>query len=241
MSAKRSDDYRYTVELAGADITPLAAVEVHAGETSLRVLNISQGGMAVLFDEVPPYQTGQFLDLSVSIRGRPFPVAVEVRALRDRRASCAFVNPTRAFQGALRSFLQPKFLGAQLTRSLELSGRQDVLELVEGAQRYDVFLGENQTGVFVWTMNDRELLKLVCVSRDLMFEWTPESGLRTGRRPTTGAPDADVQWDRTPEMPIVHYFADILISWLQGPEGVDFVDRLTLDAESTEPILFPRT
>jgi len=238
MPAKRSDDYRYTVELSGADITPLAAVEAYIGEVPVRVLNISQGGMALLFDAAPDYQPGQLVDISVSIRGRPFPVPVEIKAIRERRASCSFVNPARAFQGALRSFLQPKFLGANLKRNLELSGRQDVLELVDGAQHYDVFLGENQMGVFVWTTSQRELLKIVCVSRDLMFEWTPESGLRTGRRPTTV--EVEISWDRTPEMPVIYYFADILISWLQGPEGTDFVDRLTLDADSEEPILFPR-
>jgi hypothetical protein len=238
MPLKRSDDYRYTVELAGSDITPLAAVEVHIGEQSVRVLNISQGGMALLFDQAPALEVGQLLDLSVSIRGRPFAVPVEIKATRERRASCAFVNAPRPFQGALRAFLQPKFLGANLRRSLELSGRQDVLDLVEGAQHYDVFLGDNQTGVFVWTGAERALLRMVCVSRDLMFEWTPEAGLRTGRTP--GGPGSEVTWDRTPEMPAIHYFADILISWLQGPEGVDFVDLITLDAPGEEPIRFPR-
>src|SRR4051812_11771970 len=102
----RSDDYRYTVEVSGAEITPLASIEAFVGGRSLRILNVSQGGVALLFEQAPNVAEGDIIDVSITIRERGFPVQLEVRGIRALRASCSFVNPSRAFQGALREFLK---------------------------------------------------------------------------------------------------------------------------------------
>ena len=120
-----------------------------------------------------------------------------------------------------------------LRRNLELSGRADVIGLVDGAQLYEAFVGANETGVFVWAMNDRTLLKIVAVSRDLLMEWTQEAGLKTAR--VHGRDDRDIAWDRNPEMPVIHYFADLLIAWLGNAEGVAFIEALTLDDSGAAP------
>jgi hypothetical protein len=228
----RSDDYRYTVEVDGAEITPLASLEAYVGDRQVRVLNISLGGVALLMDREPTPQKGDLLDISVSIREHAFPVQVEVRGTRGLRLACAFLNPSRVFQGALREFLKPKFLGRTLEANESLSQREDVLGLVQDATHYEAFIGQNQTGVFVWTRDDRSLLKLVSVSQDLIFEWSFDKGLRTGRMGPrhqageTQLPDSDFNWSRFPEPALVHYFADILLAGLRGSEGPRFVERL---------------
>ena len=226
------------MDLGGAEVTPLAAVEVSMGPTLVRVLNISLGGLALLFDEVKPFSTGDILDISVSIRERAFPVQIEVKSVHGHRASCAFLDPSRAFQSALREFLKPKFLGMTLEKNDALSDRQDVLSMVEGTQKYEAYIGQNQSAVFVWLGHERVLLKISCVSQDLIFEWSPANGLKTGHmtKPhTETASDVDheeIQWSRFPDPTLLHYFADILLAWLgPGGFGVSFVEELMGDLE----------
>lgn len=230
MISKRSDDYRYTVDLLGADITPLAAVEAIVGPRPVRVHNISQGGVALLFDDDADYPKGEILDISISIRGRAFPLQLEVKGCRGRRLSCAFVTPSPAFQASLQEFLQPKFLGDAIQWSKELSEKSGAIELVSGATRYDAYLGQNQTGFFVWTDGSRTLLKLVGLSRDLVFEWSREEGLKTGR--LLSKSDENISWDTAHEQAVVHYFADILLAWFKSDEGSYLVDRITTGDKS---------
>lgn len=237
MISKRSDEYRYNLAWAGTEITPLAAVEAYVGTKTLRVQNISIGGIALVFDEAPSFQAGDVLDISVSIRERAFPIQIEVKNLRDRRMNCEFVSVPPAFQNILQEFLQPKFLGGNLQRSLALSERPGAVELVPGATRYDAYLGQNQTGFFVWTDAFRHCLKLVGVSRELVFEWSRAEGLKTGR--LSGKSDDDIQWDRAAESQLLHYFADILLAWFRSNDGTHFVERLISGETELEDFRFP--
>ena len=231
----RHDEYRYTVALMGAELTPLAAIEAFLGNERLRVLNVSQGGLALLFDREPKAVPGDFLDISVSVRERAFPVQIEVRGVRGLRVSSAFQNPSKAFQGALREFLRPKFLGGALVKSDTLSSEAGWLEQFSGAERFESYVGQNQTGFFVWMGRDRELLKLVGISQDLAFEWTRQEGARTGRAvqassgadPAIAAADGSaLQWDRLADRTLLHYFADICLAWLPSPEGPELMEAL---------------
>jgi hypothetical protein len=228
MISKRADVYRYSVDAAGADITPLAAIGITMGPQNVQVRNISTGGVALVFEKDAPLQKGEIADISISIRERAFPVQVEVRRSAGSLLNCAFVNPSRAFSSALQEFLQPKFLGENLQRNPELSHRPGAIDLVPGAVHHEAFVGQNQTAFFVWTDESREVLKLVGIRRELVFEWSREEGLRTGRLPEKSDTE-EVAWDRSRETTVLHYFADILLAWFRSDEGSDFVDRVMND------------
>lgn len=233
--ARRTGDYRYRVDLLGKEITPLASVEAHLGNLQLRVLNISSGGVALLFDIEPTLKVGEVGAISVSIRERAFPVQIEVKNQNGLILHSAFINPTRAFQAALREFLKPKFLGQSLKKNLELSARPDALSLVESATHYEAFVGQNETAVFVWTGTDRNLLKIFAAAQDLVFEWTAESGPRSGRHATKG--QEEIIWDRNPDTAMLNYFADIFLAWLSGE--TPFVESLFADFDPQARPKFP--
>lgn len=239
MTLKRSDDYRYTVDLMGAEITPLASVEAFVGPLKVRVQNISQGGVALLFDGAPPFTTGDVADIAIAIRERPFPVQVEIKNARGRWLHCAFMSTPAAFQTSLQEYLQPKFLGGNMTLNASLSNKPDARELVAGTTQYDAYTGQNQVGFFVWKGEERKLLKLVGVVRDIVFEWTSATGLRTGRLGSRG--EGEVQWDKQPDSALLHYFADILIAWFASDDGSKFVNGLMSNAPSIriEGLKFP--
>ncbi len=237
----RSDDYRYTVHVTGEGLTPLVLVKAFMGPVEIQVLNISQGGVALIAPEGFSTEIGHLHDISLSLHERDFPARVEIKAIRGRRLHCMFVNPSRHFQSYLRGFLQPKYLGAQLRRSESLTDRPDALALVPEAEHHYAYTGENQLGFFVWTKGHRQLLKIVGLSRDLVFEWTASDGIQTGRLKLEVGAD-DVVWDRNPEMTVLHYFTDILLAWLPKGDGAAFAERLMNDpigGEGEEPLSFP--
>jgi hypothetical protein len=251
--SQRSDDYRYTVDVSGTDVTPLAQVEAYFGTLTVRVHNISTGGMAVIFNEEPTFKSGEVLSISVSVRGRAFPVQIEIKNMRGFRVSCAFVEASPSFQASLREFLRPKFLGETMEVNPSMSGRKDVMDLVERAASYEAYLGQNQTGSFVWTDINRHLLKLVAVSRDLVFEWTEKSNIRTGRLKNLNRSSDDpnnkaigasseegIDWHKNADITLIHYFADIFIPWLKN--DASFVEKITsgLPLAEGEYIVFPK-
>ncbi len=235
--ARRSGDYRYRVELLGKEITPLASVEAHLGNLKLRILNISSGGVALLLDSDPPLKLGDVGAISISIRERAFPVQIEVKNQNGFILHCAFLDASRAFQSALREFLKPKFLGQSLKRNLPLSARADALELVSGATGYEAFVGQNETAIFVWVTSDRSLLKIFGAAQDLILQWTPSEGLRTGRQKSKSSPIDDITWDRNPDSAIANYFADIFLAWLVNEP--QFVEKLFSDEAVEESLKFP--
>jgi hypothetical protein len=239
--SKPRDNYRYTVEVDGESVTPLASAHCYIGEEVFRILNISGGGLALLLNAENKWAVGDRFSVSIEIRGRSFAVEVEIKGIQSLRVNCQFMNPSRIFQGALREFLQPKFLGEGLKRSEHLSSVSEVLSLVESAKVYEAYLGQNQSGFFVWMADDRRLLKIVGVSADLIFEWSLEQGLKTGHLPPKLAGqnndlllkggDSQIQWSRFPEQALLHYFADIMLAWLHLVNGREFVDDLFNDRE----------
>ncbi len=236
---RRSGDYRYRVDLLGSEITPLASVEAFLGNLKLRVSNISFGGIALLFDCEPTLAMGDIASISVCIRERHFPTKVEVRGIHGLVLHCSYSDPSKAFLGALREFLRPKFLGQSLERNVPLSNRPDALLLVEDAHNYEAFVGQNETAVFVWTTDDRNLLKIFCASGELVFEWARDTGLRTGRQYVKEGVE-EIDWSRMPDSSMIHYFADILLAWLSQDWGANFVDKLFLgEIVEDEALKFP--
>jgi hypothetical protein len=236
-SETRTDTYRYFVDSHSSEITPLASVEAFLGPLLLRVINISMGGMAFVVDEAPSFQLGDVLALSVSIRERAFPIQAEIKAMRGQRASCAFLETPPAFHPALREFLGPKFLGDSIALCKPLLDLPAALELVPGSSTYEAYVGQNQTGVFVWMGEARALLQLVAVTRDLVLGWDQQNGIRTGKlQPEaqgTGSLQMDVQWDRVQDITVLNYLADVLLAWLKDYRGRDFVEKL-LSPESSD-------
>ncbi len=245
-SETRNDTYRYFVDSHSSVITPLASVEAYLGPLMLRVLNISMGGMAFLIEETPVFSVGDVLAISVGIRGRAFPIQAEIKSMRGLRASCAFLETPPAFQPALREFLAPKFLGEGLALNKSLVDLSAALELVPGSRGYEAYVGQNQTGVFVWLGESRALLQLVAVTRDLVLGWDLNNGIRTGKlQPEahgTGSLQMDVHWDRVQDFTVLNYLADVLLAWLNDYRGHEFVERLlspdSIDA-SALPLKFP--
>ncbi len=241
-STQRSDVYRYAFDVQKSDLTPLAHVEAHLGQFALRVLNISQGGVALLSEEPSKHQIGDRLDLSIAIREKHFPVQVEIKNIISKRLSCAFLDPAPNLQQALKEFLKSKYLGNTLKKNSDLSKDPFNLGLVPGSHKLEVFAGENQTGVFVWMGHDREIKKFLMVTGDLAIEWTLATGLRTGRqslatRPEEGSEDSFV-WDRQSSEVVVHHFADILLAWMDITTGPEFVRNLSTEGfEFKFPIL----
>ena len=214
----RNEKYRYPVDEQVSELTPMASIEAYLGNTTLRVLNVSLGGLALLLDKTPEFLPGDPLDVSVSIRGRAFPLQLEVKQVTDLRVSCAYLNAPPAFLTALREFLGPKFLGASLQFQSSHHNLPAALELVPGAETYEAHTGTNQTGVFLWMGPGRQLLRLLASSRDLVVAWEPASGARTGRLSASSGLD-DISWDRIPEITVLHYIADILLAW--RPQAMD--------------------
>ena len=229
----------------------MALIEAYMGTQKVAILNVSLGGLAVLFKDTPPCKPNDRLDFSISVRERPFPLPVEVRGVMGFRASCQFLSPPKAFISSLKEFLQPKYLGNSLARDPDLSKRRDVPEIVPGADPYEAFVSQNQTGGLVWTRSDRALLKLVAVSGDLALEWSEADGLKTGRMPSGEHPaqvstgsKAPIQWNRAVDPTLLHYFADILLAWLgKETNAHQFVQELIRDSGSEEALSklrFPR-
>jgi hypothetical protein len=221
----RNEKYRYPVDEELASITPLASIEAYLGNTTVRVLNISLGGLALILEKTPEFQVGDPIDISVAIRGRAFPMQLDVKQINGLRVSCAYLNAPPAYLTALREFLGPKFLGASLQIQKSHHDLPAALELVAGAETYEAYTGMNQTGVFVWMGPERRLLKLLAVTRELVLGWDPVNGARTGRLSATTGLD-DVSWDRTPEITVLHYLADILLAWRPQSMDRDWLEKL---------------
>jgi|GEM_PF-1220945 len=214
----RNEKYRYPVDEQLSDITPLASIEVYIGNTTARVLNVSLGGLALVVEKKLELQASDPLDVSISIRGRAFPMRLEIKHINGLRLSCAYLNAPPAFLTALREFLGPKFLGASLQFQKAHHNLPAALELVPGAAFYEAYTGSNQTGVFIWMGPQRELLKLLAVTREIVLGWDPVNGARSGRLSGSSELD-DVTWDRVPEITVHHYIADILFAW--RPQSLD--------------------
>lgn len=236
----RSDDYRYVVVANSAELTPLAAVNVFFGPLKFQVLNISLGGVAILFTDTPKFSVGDIFDASIEIRERAYPVQLEIRGIAGYRVSVRYVNPSQAFVGGLREFLKPKTLGGSIKKSESLSQDSGQLALVEGAEFYEAYVGQNSTAFFCWMASDRKLLKIVGASGELVMEWTLGGGLRTARlgellapelvasemTHSTGASNVSIKWDRQSDQAVLFYFADVLLSWLPGTQGSEFIESL---------------
>jgi hypothetical protein len=243
----RSDVYRYVVDAQKSDLTPLAQVEAFLGQEKLRVLNISQGGVALLVQDGSKFSKNDHLDLSLSIREKHFPVQVAVKNIQSCRLSCAFVEPQPGLQQTLKEFLKSKYLGTTLKKNTELSKDSAYLSLVKGASQLEVFAGENQTGVFVWMGHDREIKKFLAVSQEMVVEWSVGEEIRTGRinydapASFTGSELLDqFQWDRVPADSMKHHFADILLAWMDVSVGPDFVKGLFEDSQNADHLKFPK-
>ena len=221
----RNEKYRYPVDEELSNITPLASIEAYLGNTPVRVLNISLGGMAFILEKSPEFQVGDPIDLSLSIRGHAFPMQLDVRQINGLRVSAAYLSAPPAYLTALREFLGPKFLGASLQIQKSHHDLPEALALVEGAETYEAYTGGNQTGVFIWMGPERKLLKLLAVTRDLVVGWDPVNGSRTGRLSATTGMD-DIAWDRLPEITVLHYLADILLAWRTQTMDREWIERL---------------
>lgn len=221
----RNEIYRYPVDEAASEITPLASLEVFLGNTKVRVLNVSMGGMAYLVEKNPEFAEGDIKDVSVSVRGRAFPLQLEVKHVKGLRVSSSFLNPAPAFLFALREFLGPKFLGASLQPALSHKNLPEALSLITNATEYEAFTGQNQSGVFVWMGEGRRLLQIISVSRDLVLGWDPASGSRTGRLNSNGD-FQDISWDRVLEITVFNYMADILLAWKPKSEDREWMENL---------------
>lgn len=247
--SERERGYRYRVDLLGAEITPLASVHAFWGQDKIRVQNISRGGVALIFDRDPPAKEGDISSLSIELRDHAFPVQVEIRAIRGLKIHCAFIEPSKTFDAALKEFLKPKFLGERLARHAALSNRPDVLVMVPDAHNYEAFVGPSETAVFVWTNREREVLRFVGVTGEFIMEWRIEEGLndqsrhvRTGQRPAGAESDtaSEPNWHRAPEGALLNHFADIFLAWLKFEGSHHFVDRLIRVEDSDKhPLVFP--
>ena len=240
----RNDKYRYKVGEGSADVTPMASIEAYLGNRVVPVLNISSGGMALLLptDIVDSLDVGDPMDASISIRERAFPMQLELKSLDESgRGSCSFLNAPPAFLSALKEFLGPKHLGASITHNKAHTNIAEALELEKGAQSYEAYTGQNQTGIFVWLGENKKLLKLLAVSRHLALGWTPSTGTQTGQ---INSHDniQDIKWDRAMEFTVFHYLADILIAWRNETEDEAWIKELfdtPAASEAAEQVIFP--
>ena len=151
----RSINFRYLVPPDSSDLTPLSQIEVYFGPLTFRVLNVSLGGLALLFGSEPKVQVGDIIDASVSIRDRAFPVQLEIKSIQGFRVGTAFVAPSKIFIGALREFLQPKSLGATFRKQENFSKIDDLKIIVPGAQTFEIFQGDNLSFLAFWLADDR--------------------------------------------------------------------------------------
>jgi len=226
--------YRYSVDLQAAELTPLASVHVYVGEKTIRVLNISQGGLALLLEsEDSHFVVGDIRDVSVEVRGRSFHAQLEIKNIKGLRLNRQFVEASPAFLGALKEFLQPKYFGGTLKKNESLTGLPEVKSLVSGAQHYEAYTGQNNTGIFIWLDFDRHVLKLIAFNQNLVLEWTLEQGLKTGHK-QDGVDD--IAWDRAPDATIVNYFIDIFLAWLPVGDGSRFAESLMARADPTKKV-----
>lgn len=229
----RADVYRYPVDEVASDITPLASLEVFLGNTKVKVLNISMGGLAFMLEKLPDFGVGDPLDISVSVRGRAFPIQLELKDVKGMRVSASFLNPPPAFLMALKEFFGPKFLGASLKEIPSHRNLAAALSLVPKAETYEAFTAPNQSGVFLWMGPSRNLLQLVAVSRELVMGWDPLNGSRTGRL-NAQADLQDVAWDRVLEITVFNYMADILLAWKSKASDREWMEQLFEIPPNTE-------
>lgn len=259
-SSGRSTDYRYSVGIDSAELTPLAQIEVYFGPLTFQVLNVSKGGMALLLESDAKFKAGDIIDASVGIRERAFPVQLEIKSIQGFRVSSAFVNASDLFLGALKEFLQPKTLGFTLHKNEYLSGFEDLKRIVPEASSIEVYQGNNLSFFAAWLGPERQLLFLLGIVGDLVVSWSPKTLLRTGRtlEPLESShqlldwllsaepKDAGLEiphfgWDRQPEVSVQNYFVDILLSWINTEEGRHLVEKLLAEKEALgdKAILFP--
>jgi len=243
----RSSDYRYSVGPESAKLTPMAQIEVFFGPLTFQVLNVSKGGVAMLFGSEPKMKTGDIIDAAVSIRDRAFPVQLEMKAIRGLRVSAAYVNPSDLFLGALKEFLQPKSLGVTLKKNAYLSAFPDIKNLVAASKTVEIYQGINLSFLAAWLKDNREIDLLLSVAHDVFICWTPRAGLKCGRLQSAleSSPElidlllksnfsedqSEFQipgaiWEREPENAIRNYFADILLSWAPSEIAQEFVETL---------------
>lgn len=244
ISNTRNDKYRYKVGVGSSDLTPLASIEAYLGNKLIPVVNISSGGTALLLTDemLENYEIGDLIDASISIRERAFPMQLELKNVgEDGRANCSFLNAPPAFQSALKEFLGPKHLGASIQHNRTHTNIEEALELEDEAKAYEAYTGMNQTGVFVWMAEDRRLLKLLAVSRDLVLAWTPAAGTQTGKLSSQGNIH-DIKWDRTIESTVFNYLADILLAWRNEKDDGDWIKALfetPAGVDSADAVKFP--
>jgi hypothetical protein len=238
---QRRKNFRFQVDLAGADITPLASIKAHIGEEFVRIHDISLGGMALIFEREHNFHVGEIKDLSVSIRERAFPVRIEFKAQQGLRFSTQFVEPNPAFINALKEFLYPKGIGESFKKNLELSGDPNALALLEGAKLYETFVGDQKSAAFVWMDERRNLLKFLFLVRGRALEWDRDNGLRSGV--LRDSQSCDIDWSTEIDDFTKQFFADVLLSWLSGDHSAYFVksmldNNLPLDDELSKfPII----
>lgn len=242
----RSINYRYSVPPDSSDLTPLSQIEVYFGPLTFRVLNVSQGGLALLFGSEPKVQVGDIIDASVGIRDRAFPVQLEIKSIHGFRVGAEFILPSQIFLGALKEFLQPKTLGATFRKQEYVFNFEELKTKVEGAQAFEVYQGDNLSFLVFWLTDDRQVLAALGWVADLAFYWTPQSLFKSGRvqnpleysaqffeclsQATFSKIECEtstVVWDRACEPSVQHYFADIFLSWMSLDEGKAFVSNLT--------------
>jgi hypothetical protein len=217
-------NFRFQVDLAGADITPLASIKAHLGEEFVRIHNISMGGMAFIFEREHDFQVGEIRDLSVSIRERAFPVRVEIKAKMGLRYSAQFVEPNPAFLTALKDFLYPKVIGESFKKDPELSGDPNALGLVTGAKVYETYVGDQKSAAFVWMDERRNLLKFLFLVRGRALEWERTHHVRSGVM--RDSQSCEIEWSEEFDDLSKQFFADVLLSWLNGENGPYFVKSL---------------
>jgi len=223
--------YRHPVELESAEITPLASVDAHMGEEPVRVVNISIGGLALVFEKQKEFNPGDVIELSLSIRDRAFPIQVEIKANRGLRYSCQFVEISPACENALEAFMGPKTIGESFVLNEKLSDNAEALSLVKGAKKYRAFVGKDESVAFVWLDEQLFLKRLFVSSNTKVLEWTSDLGLRTGVF-EEASPDEPRYHSSVDEM-LKLYFADIVMSWMPGEAGMQFTKQL-LNIETKE-------
>ena len=220
-SAAARAQARYPV--TGSYFSPLSQAKLFVAGQSFEILNISLGGLAFCVTENQTFQSGQSLDVSVSLMDRDWPVRIDVRDARGFRVSVAFLNKSEAFAEALREFLEPKRLASTLAFRLDLSSNPEVLQLQPGAQLAEVYTGENESGVFVWLGAERQVVSMLVTAEGLLIRWDVGQGLRTGH----WSLDRDLVLDSDLQMGVAQWFFDFLLAWL-GPRlgGQAFVAEL---------------
>lgn len=240
MTEQKRKTFRYSVDLAAFALSPLSQIRVSLAEHELQLLNVSQGGLAILWDHklsLPLPEVGARINLSLEILGKAFPAEVLLCAVRGFRVSCSFVESDGAFATALRDFLNLKYCAQTLVPLSAFKNLETVQDLVAGSESFEAFVGEKDTGVFVWMGSSRELLRLIVAVGALVMEWRPVKGWASGQRAGDSAVSIDdgILWDQSVKEQTQNLMTDLLLSWLPQGQGRDFLAQL----EGGTSVFFP--